>query len=173
MLLMLWGLNVSALVGSRVCMHVCVLMLVSVTTHTQGMYKISLYTFRLLSARCVSWLCVCPGSPVLAYVPACRVCEITSLTSADLLTLFISFYTWPPLIETSREGRCARTSPSRLENIAVSSLPQVLLWAGGGSWFLTSIFSSPAGVMAGESPNEVYEPIKQAFNLLVYAQESC
>ncbi len=25
--------------------------------------------------------------------------------------------------------------------------------------------------MVGESPNEVYEPIKQAFNLLVYAQE--
>lgn len=25
--------------------------------------------------------------------------------------------------------------------------------------------------MVGKSPNEVYEPIKQAFNLLVYAQE--
>lgn len=46
--------------------------------------------------------------------------------------------------------------------------------AGSGRWLLTPdihLFSSPAGVMVGESPNEVYEPIKQAFNLLVYAQE--
>lgn len=33
------------------------------------------------------------------------------------------------------------------------------------------LFSSPDGVIVGESPSEVYEPIKQAFNLPVYAQE--
>ncbi len=46
--------------------------------------------------------------------------------------------------------------------------------AGRGRGLFTSdihLFSSPAGVMVGESPNEVYEPIKQVFNLLVYAQE--
>lgn len=34
-----------------------------------------------------------------------------------------------------------------------------------------SFFPSLAIVTVGESPNEIYEAIKQAFNLLVYAQE--
>lgn len=42
----------SALVDRGVCMRVC--MHVSVTTPTVGMYKISLYTFRLLYAQNVS-----------------------------------------------------------------------------------------------------------------------
>ena len=39
--------------------YACVYMHVNVTTPTEGMYKISLYTFRLLYAQYVSWLCVC------------------------------------------------------------------------------------------------------------------
>lgn len=150
MLLMLRGINVSALVDRGVCMRVC--MHVSVTTPTVGMYKISLYTFRLLYAQNVSWLCVCvcvwvfvcAGSQTLTSVPAYRVCvcEITSLKSADLLTPFISFHTWPPMIKALREGRCARSLPS-LHSSFMAHLPWVLLGVGGCSWLLTSIFFLP------------------------------
>ena len=134
--------------------YACVYMHVNVTTPTEGMYKISLYTFRLLYAQYVSWLCVC----WVSYINICTcilcvcvcvcVCvwererEIISLKSADLLTPFISFHTWPPMIKAWREGRCARSLPSQHSSF-MAHLPWVLLGVGGGSWILTSIFFLP------------------------------
>lgn len=62
---------------------------------------------------CLSCVCVCVYAwpLLLACVPACCMCEIASLSSADLLTLFISFYTWPPMIKACSEGRCALSLP--------------------------------------------------------------
>lgn len=159
--LMLGGINVSALVGRGACMHVCVCSCMSV--------------WPLTLKECISYCvhsifngCVCPGCRILTCVPACRVCEITSLTSADLLTLFVSFYTWPPMIKASKEGRCACPLPSQHSSFIGRA-------AESRRWLVTHdihlFFLLLAGVMVGKSPNEVYEPIKQAFNLLVYAQE--
>lgn len=116
---------------------------------------------------------MCVLGPIHQRVYQHVACEITSHTSADLLTLFISFYTWPPMIKALREGRCAPSLPHELKTWQFHHLlaPSA---AGSKRWLLTlniHLFSSPVGVMVGESPNEVYEAIKQAFNLLVYAQE--
>lgn len=72
-----------------------------------------------------------------------------------------------------QRGRCAPYLPSQHENGRfIAHLPQVLLGAGAYSWLLTSVVPPPLQELwCGESPNEEYESIKQAFNLPVDAQE--
>lgn len=163
-------INVSALVGRRVYMYVCVCVSMHVceTTHTQGMYKISLYTFRLLYVKNASCLCVPWVSHTSMCISMLCVCVCVRSRPSHLL-LFLHLVSYDQGFKRGQVCSLLALTTWKQSSF-IAHLLQVLLGAGED---FSHLSSSPAGVMVGESPNEVPEPIKQAFNFLVYAQGYC